>query len=258
MGDGDSAMTPTQENNRFGALLGSRQREPTLTSAVRLHDQLAGDWEARYQKRSFAQRLELLDEFLSGLDLRSMLWLDAGCGTGTMSRWLAARGCQVRGVDAAPAMIQNAYRVSSQSAVAMNLRFEIVENIEKLPFPGDTFDGVLCSSVLEYTDRPERCLAEFARVVRSGGKLLISVPNAQSLVRRTLRGVHALSRLTGGAWLSYLDHSRHQYSSAEFTQHLRTQGFGVERAIPFGTTLPRWMQRLGVVGPLIMVLATKS
>jgi 2-polyprenyl-6-hydroxyphenyl methylase/3-demethylubiquinone-9 3-methyltransferase len=255
-------MTPVNENDSLRTCENSRERglveKPAQhTAAVRLHDELATDWDGKYQKRSYRERLTLLDELLRELNLKSMVWLDAGCGTGTMSRWLAARGCQVRGVDAAPSMIQIARQMSVNDIGTEGLQFEVIGNIETLPFLGSSFDGILCSSVLEYAARPERCLEEFARVMRSGGKLLISVPNAHSLIRKALRTAHDLSRLTGRAWLPYLEHSHHEYSVAEFAQHLGTHGFRAEKSVVFGTPLPRWMQRSSFLGSLIMVLASR-
>ena len=154
-------------------------------------------------------------------------------------------------------MIQIARQMSSNDIGTESLQFEVIENIETLPFSGSSFDGILCSSVLEYAVRPERCLREFARVLRSGGKLLISVPNAHSLIRKALRTAHDLSRLTGRAWLPYLEHSHHEYSVAEFAQHLGTHEFRAEKSVAFGTPLPRWMQRSSFLGSLIMVLASR-
>ncbi len=45
-----------------------------------------------------------------------------------------------------------------------------------LPFETASFDSVLCSEVLEHVAEPARLLAEAARVIRPGGRLLLSVP----------------------------------------------------------------------------------
>jgi SAM-dependent methyltransferase len=47
---------------------------------------------------------------------------------------------------------------------------------EDLPFPDAAFDVVVSTEVLEHTPRPQRMIAQIARVLRSGGKAVLSVP----------------------------------------------------------------------------------
>ncbi len=101
--------------------------------AISYHDRLANNWERRYEKASFRARLVALAECLDGEDLSGTGWLDAGCGTGTLSRWLAERGCAVLGVDAAPQMINIAAMLANSRGSHGQLRFQHVETIARLP-----------------------------------------------------------------------------------------------------------------------------
>jgi SAM-dependent methyltransferase len=47
---------------------------------------------------------------------------------------------------------------------------------ERLPFPNDSFDSVLCNQVLEHVFRPDPFLSEIRRVLKRGGSLLMTVP----------------------------------------------------------------------------------
>lgn len=46
----------------------------------------------------------------------------------------------------------------------------------KIPFPDDSFDHVLCVEVIEHVPNPSAFLAELARVLRSSGSLVLTVP----------------------------------------------------------------------------------
>jgi len=100
--------------------------------AIAYHASLAGEWEQRYRKRSFRMRQNVLRVALQGWDLAGTLWLDAGCGTGTLARCLAKHGCSVLGVDAAVEMIDAANQSSDSQDYSDRLRFVRVQTIARL------------------------------------------------------------------------------------------------------------------------------
>ena len=53
----------------------------------------------------------------------------------------------------------------------------VAADAQLLPFADQCFDLVLCSEVLEHLAKPEYAVDEFARVLRPGGKLVVTVPN---------------------------------------------------------------------------------
>jgi ubiquinone/menaquinone biosynthesis C-methylase UbiE len=226
--------------------------------AVAYHDSLAANWERRYQKPSYLAREAVLSRCLDDRDLSGQNWLDAGCGTGTLSRWLAARGCRVTGVDASAEMIAAAKRLTETDRNLGQIRFERIGTINRLAMDDSCFDGLLCSSVLEYVADPKACLAEFARVLKPGGLLLISVPNRHSLVRQLQVRCHQLAILIGVRWMKFLDYSRLQFSRSEFKALLMQAGFAQEKALPFGSPLPGLAQRSRHWGSLLMFVAHKS
>jgi ubiquinone/menaquinone biosynthesis C-methylase UbiE len=224
--------------------------------AVAYHGQLASDWEQRYRKRSFKARQAVLVECLGASDLAGS-WLDAGCGTGTLSRWLAERGCRVLGVDAAAEMIETADQLVRPGGKFVDLKFQRVETIAHLPMASDSRDGILCSSVLEYVSDVDACLKEFARVLRPGGLLLVSVPNQHSIVRLTQAGCYRLGKWLGQSWVSFMDFSRNRYSANRFGSGLAASGFRAEKVVAFGGPLPTWAQRSRYGGSLLMFVARK-
>jgi 2-polyprenyl-3-methyl-5-hydroxy-6-metoxy-1,4-benzoquinol methylase len=201
-------------------------------------------------------RQTVLLKSLEGRELAGTHWLDAGCGTGTLARWLATRGCSVIGVDAASEMVAAAQSVPSENS-SERLSFVRVQTIARLELDDRSLDGILCSSVLEYVPDPSACLAEFARVLRPEGLLLVSVPNRNSLVRRLQLTCHELGGLFGHSWCRFLDYSRHQYSRPEFERLLTQAGFSGRKIVPFGSPLPRLAQRSRHWAPLLMFVAQK-
>ena len=230
---------------------------PTEFDAVAYHASLANLWERRYRKRSFQTRQTVLLKALQNRDLAGTLWLDAGCGTGTLARWLAARGCSVLGVDAASEMVVAANQSAQSKNFSGQLSFVRVTTIACLALDDQSMDGVLCSSVLEYVSDPIACLSEFARVLKPGGLLLVSVPSRNSAVRRMQRACHWFGNLLGQNWCRFLDHSRHQYSRPEFRRLLAQSGFSFEKLVPFGGPLPALAQRSRHWAPLLLFVAQK-
>jgi len=241
--------------------------EPPPQDAVAYHRELAVSWEQRYKKPAFQARQRVFDLCLAGHDLHNQDWLDAGCGSGTLARYLVAAGARVLGVDAAEEMIAMARELAGQDVPSdvtkkdtrsSQLRFEHVATIAHLSLPDHSLDGVLCSSVLEYVPDPEACLSEFARVLRPAGLLIISVANRNSLVRRAQVGTHRLGRLFGQRWCAFLDHSHNEYAAAHFRALLQQHGFTTASVIPFGSPIPHWLQRREFGGSLLAFCAVRE
>lgn len=93
--------------------------------------------------------------------------LDAACGTGRHAAWLAARGHAVVGVDASPDMLAKA------RAKVPDGRFE-AGDVTALPLPDASVDAALCALALVHLAELRPALAELARVVRPGGRIVIS------------------------------------------------------------------------------------
>jgi 2-polyprenyl-6-hydroxyphenyl methylase/3-demethylubiquinone-9 3-methyltransferase len=225
--------------------------------AVAYHGELAVGWDQRYKKPAFRARQRAFEECLAGHDLHGKDWLDAGCGSGTLARYLVEAGARVLGVDAAEEMITLARELSSQD-VAGSLRFEHIATIAHLPLSDQSLDGILCSSVLEYVPDPAACLTEFARVLRPGGLLVVSVANRNSLVRKAQVATHGLGRVLGRRWCAFLDYSHNEYAAAGFRQLLKEHGFATAKVIPFGSPIPHWLQRREFGGSLLAFCAVRE
>ena len=97
--------------------------------------------------------------------------LDLGTGTGRLLELFAPLARRAVGIDASGSMLAVA-RANLDRAGLANAQVRLGD-IHSLPFPRDSFDVVTVHQVLHYLADPERALAEAARVMRPGGRLLV-------------------------------------------------------------------------------------
>jgi ubiquinone/menaquinone biosynthesis C-methylase UbiE len=105
--------------------------------------------------------------------------LDAGCGSGPLSAALRANGAVVTGFDVSAAMVDLARQRLGEDA-----DLHVADLGEPLPFPDAEFDDVVASLVLHYVEDWSGPLAELRRVLKPGGRLILSVnhPAAYAIV----------------------------------------------------------------------------
>lgn len=141
----------------------------------------AGEWD-RLRAELFGRRADLLG--LLGLVDERWRVGDLGCGTGQMAESLAPFVARVTAVDSSPAMLQAArHRLDPLSNV------EVREGeLESLPLRDGALDAALLFLVLHYVAEPAAALAEAARVLRPGGRLLVvdMVPHEREEYRQAM------------------------------------------------------------------------
>lgn len=96
--------------------------------------------------------------------------LDAGCGEGYLSRILAKKGANATGIDSSTKLIEAAR--SQNLADVLSVSFDI-GSVDDLPYPDSAFDLVVCNHLVNDLFDPRKPISEFARVLRSSGRLLI-------------------------------------------------------------------------------------
>jgi SAM-dependent methyltransferase len=116
--------------------------------------------------------------------------LDVACGLGRCAAAAAARGGVPLGLDAAAGMV--AVARERYPAIAFQQG-----DAERLPFADATFDAVLAGFVINHLPRPETALAEFARVLRPGGRVAVTVWDHPARMRVLGVLAEALERTRG-------------------------------------------------------------
>jgi 2-polyprenyl-3-methyl-5-hydroxy-6-metoxy-1,4-benzoquinol methylase len=125
------------------------------------------------------------DDILSMIPSDGRVIGSVGCGYAKTEGILVSLGREVHGVDISPRAIEVA-RARLTSA-------RVVSPDERVPFKPDSLDGLILADVIEHMPQAWDYLAYFARTVKPGGWVVISVPN--------MRYVSALATLVlGGEW----------------------------------------------------------
>jgi ubiquinone/menaquinone biosynthesis C-methylase UbiE len=100
--------------------------------------------------------------------------LDAGCGTGAITRKIASKvfPAETFGIDIDPLFIDKAKRTALDEGTK-NIRFEL-GNIDNLAYDDGFFDLSYCRLVLMHVKNPVNTIAELKRVTRKGGTVAAS------------------------------------------------------------------------------------
>ncbi len=107
--------------------------------------------------------------------------LDAGCGSGPLFAALRDRGAIVTGIDTSTGMLELARR-----RLGARADLQVADLGSPLPFPDGVFDDVIASLVLHYLEDWGPALAELRRVLKPGGRMIVSVdhPFAVNIMHR--------------------------------------------------------------------------
>jgi len=107
---------------------------------------------------------------------RGEVVLEVGCGSGVLVRWLARHTSganRIVGVDISRYLLREAVALARKEGLADAITFQ-EGNAEALPFPDNSVDVAMASTVLEEGDA-DRMLAEMVRVTRPGGRVAVIV-----------------------------------------------------------------------------------
>ena len=104
--------------------------------------------------------------------LQNLKILDAPCGGGPMSEFLASKGAKVTGIDLNP------------PAVSDNGVEYIQNNLETIEPNYDYYDIVICVEGVEHLHNPHAWITKISNMLKPNGIAIISTPNPDSLSSR--------------------------------------------------------------------------
>jgi ubiquinone/menaquinone biosynthesis C-methylase UbiE len=118
------------------------------------------------QRQRAADLAARLERWLAPFDGEERV-VDVGCGTGAFAHAIAPLVGQVVGVDA-----EERFLAAAREDAPAGCTF-VLGDATALPFDYGSFDLAGCLRVLHHVPRPELVVAELARVVRPGGRILV-------------------------------------------------------------------------------------
>lgn len=123
----------------------------------------------RLERQSRQPNYSLKEELNSLKLLAHSTVLDAGCGSGLISRFLMDEypGIKVKACDASPQRVSQARELSNHGKYAEIEFFQ--SQLEQIPLPSNSVDAVVCRFVYEYLPNPQIVTSEFHRILKPGG-----------------------------------------------------------------------------------------
>src|SRR5881296_3681104 len=192
-----SSAAAAEDDRRLKHVLAKR-----LTQSEAFFSSAAGQWD-RLREELFGSTSHL--QALGALLDPDLVIGDLGCGTGIVSGWLGLFCDRIIAVDASKEMLAAA-RENLGGRKQIQLRHG---SLDRLPIESGELDVALMMLVLHHQAEPKRVLAEAARALKPGGRLLIldMMPHDREEYRQTM----------GHVWLGF--------SEKQITQWLHAAGF---------------------------------
>lgn len=198
-------------------------------------------WEERYESRTYRERRQLVRELVRaevvrlGRPTSEIEVLDFGCGGGVLLKDLLELGLSVAGVDTSRDMIDKARSHLGCGDKQVELEW-LANSSGEGNYLQRSYDIVVGTSVLEFVPEIESVVARLAAVVRTGGILIVSVPNRQSWLREVEQLMHrhagTFRHLPGFSSLAQkgacLDIQKHQFTLAKLAALFQRVGLAEE------------------------------
>ena len=167
-----------------------------------------GSWDELWRRRKrlyvYKDVVKVAETFLVGLEGRSIL--EVGCGRGATLLEFARRGANVVGLDYSEEALAICEKLKSCDGIAGRATF-VNADATRMPFPANSFDFVFSVGLVEHFEDPMTILSEQHRVLRTGGYLLVKVPQKYTLYTVLKKLMIRFGKWPYGGWeTEFSDH----------------------------------------------------
>jgi len=179
--------------------------------------------------------------------------LDAGCGNGRGSYFMLRNGAaSVDMLDVSTKNVETCKKFAKDLGVQEKISVQ-QSTLENIPFEDGYFDFVWCNGVIMHTERPNKCLAELARVCKTGGQAWLYIYGSGGLYwkiiyrfRELLKGIDVMQTIQYLKYFRYSPRYVAEFIDDWYAANLRTYthndlanrcesvGFEKPDLLPFG------------------------
>jgi len=171
--------------------------------------------------------------------------LDVPAGSGALAGRLQRMGFDVSCCDIEPSLF-----------AARDLKVQFGDMNKRLPYDAKDFDYIICLDGIEHTENPFNTIREFERILKSGGRLLLSIPNFLNIERR----LRFLMRGTFSKIPSH-DSVRDIWKGNFSMAHLNSLGYPLLKFIMehygfrvIGVEMDRKKPRMNLLRPIVWII----
>ncbi len=186
-----------------------------MTGVSKKNKEIWSKWDEDLRESRYRKVAGLIEEEKAGR------MLDVGCSSGIFSKRFIKKGWKVHGIDIA--------RNKVAMAIKNGLDAKAADLTKKLPYKDGFFDLIFAGEVIEHLVDTDFFLTEMNRILKKGGKLIITTPNLASLENkfRIFFGIYP-------AWVDYrlggAGHVR-AYTFGVLRKQLAAHGFWPEKQL---------------------------
>ncbi|RPI02484.1 MAG: methyltransferase domain-containing protein [Ignavibacteriae bacterium] len=160
---------------------------------------------------------------------RDVRVLDVGCGVGETLAYHASRGCRAYGLE----VDENVKHIADSLGLTI-----AIGTLESNPFEPDFFDVITMDQVVEHVSEPVSTLKEAFKILKPGGRVILSTPNSRGWGRTVF----------GRRWINWhTPYHLNIFSKKSMRTAVENAGFEVEKILSLTSANWLYFQLIHVV-----------
>lgn len=170
--------------------LGAISNKKIMSDSVDLYDSAYGNFAAtvyeQVRREAFGEDIGQNSWLTADEYLRFFKWLELestsnvleiACGSGGPVLFMArTTGCRILGIDNNENAVSTANKIAQEQGLDSQVRFELANANQPLPFEDETFDSIVCIDAINHLPNRSQVFAEWHRVLKPDGRILFTDP----------------------------------------------------------------------------------